>query len=95
MMTLSPYLSAIIIKSHPKDGAEILNKHKFPKNIIDIVEQHHGTSLLSYFYMKQKQLNPNQLVPELDFRYPGPKPKSKEAAIVMLADSVEAATRRP
>jgi putative nucleotidyltransferase with HDIG domain len=90
---LSPYLSAIIIKSHPKDGAEILNKHKFPKNIIDIVEQHHGTSLLSYFYMKQKQLNPNQLVPELDFRYPGPKPKSKEAAIVMLADSVEAATR--
>ncbi|ACI19392.1 HD family phosphohydrolase [Dictyoglomus thermophilum] len=90
---LSPYLSAIIIKSHPKDGAEILNKNKFPKNIIDIVEQHHGTSLLSYFYMKQKQLNPNQIIPEVDFRYPGPKPKSKEAAIVMLADSVEAATR--
>lgn len=89
---LSPYISAIIIKSHPKDGASILNKYKFPKNIIDIVEQHHGTSLITYFYAKQKQQS-NTTVPEEDFRYQGPKPKSKEAAIVMLADSVEAATR--
>lgn len=89
---LSPYISVIIIKSHPKDGASILNRHKFPKSIIDIVEQHHGTSLITYFYAKQKQIS-NSCIPEEDFRYQGPKPKSKEAAIVMLADSVEAATR--
>lgn len=91
--SLSPYISAIIIKSHPKDGALILDKNKFPKNIIDIVEQHHGTSLITYFYTKQKQFSNNSDIPEEDFRYQGPKPKSKEAAIVMLADSVEAATR--
>uniref|UniRef100_A0A7C3RN47 HDIG domain-containing protein n=1 Tax=Dictyoglomus thermophilum TaxID=14 RepID=A0A7C3RN47_DICTH len=89
---LSPYISALIIKSHPKNGAIILNNYKFPKNIIDIVEQHHGTSLINYFYNKQLQIS-KKYVPEDDFRYPGPKPESKEAAIVMLADSIEAATR--
>ncbi len=89
---LSPYISALIIKSHPKDGAIILRNYKFPKNIIDIVEQHHGTSLINYFYNKQIQIS-KKYVPEDDFRYPGPKPESKEAAIVMLADSIEAATR--
>jgi len=89
---LSPYISAIIIKSHPKDGTELLRKYKFPKNIVDIVEQHHGTSLITYFYNKQKEISGENVLEE-DFRYSGCKPESKEAAIVMLADSIEAATR--
>lgn len=90
--SLNPYISALIIKNHTNDGAQIANEYKFPKSIIDIIEQHHGTSLITYFYCKQKEIS-NSLVPEGDFRYLGSKPKSKEAAIVMLADSIEAATR--
>lgn len=90
--SLNPYISTLIIKNHPKEGAQIANTYKFPYSVIEIIEQHHGTNLITYFYHKQKECS-NDSFPEEDFRYPGPKPKSKEAAIVMLADSIEAATR--
>ncbi|WP_186575751.1 HD family phosphohydrolase [Aquibacillus kalidii] len=88
---LEPKQSAEIIISHPYDGAKLLKKHKLPKEIIDIAEQHHGTTLLKYFYYKAKDHSPNVL--ESDYRYPGPKPRSKEAAILSICDSVEAAVR--
>jgi putative nucleotidyltransferase with HDIG domain len=88
---LSPQLSKNIIISHVTDGVAILKKHKMPKEIIDIAEQHHGTALLKYFYHKAKQQS--DYVLEEEFRYPGPKPQTKEAAIISIADSVEAAVR--
>ncbi len=92
---LSPSMSGLILISHIKDGAELGREHKLPPAIIDIVKQHHGTSLISFFYNKAKEQNnkSHQEVDENDFRYHGPKPQGKEAAIVMLADSVEAAAR--
>ncbi|PMP91373.1 MAG: hypothetical protein C0173_03525 [Desulfurella sp.] len=88
---LMPYVSSLIIKNHVKDGVEIGKKYRLGSQIIDIIEQHHGTMIVKYFYDKAKEmgLNPN----EEDFRYPGPKPQSKESGIVMLADKVEAATK--
>ncbi len=88
---LSPNMSRLIIISHVKDGVELARKYGLPKCVVDIIEQHHGTSLISYFYHKAKQMDED--VDESLYRYPGPKPRSKEAAIVMLADCVEAATR--
>ncbi|KYD11593.1 hypothetical protein B4102_1496 [Heyndrickxia sporothermodurans] len=88
---LSPESSRDIIIAHAKDGAEMLKKHKLPKEIVDIAEQHHGTTLLKYFYYKAKE--ENEGINEADFRYPGPKPQTKEAAIISIADSVEAAVR--
>ncbi|KAB2338559.1 HD family phosphohydrolase [Cytobacillus depressus] len=88
---LPPQTSKNIIIAHATDGAEMLRKHKMPKEIVDIAEQHHGTTLLKYFYHKANQ---NGLdVREEDYRYPGPKAQTKEAAIVGIADSVEAAVR--
>lgn len=91
---ISPYLSSNIIRSHAQDGVKLAREHKVPKDIIDIIEQHHGDTLVKYFYHKamnedevEKEVNP------IDFKYKGPKPGSKEAAIVMIADSVEAAVR--
>ncbi|HHY72972.1 MAG TPA: HD family phosphohydrolase [Bacillus bacterium] len=89
--TISPQLSKTIITAHPYDGAELLREYKIPKEIIDIAEQHHGTTLLKYFYFKAKEQSDDII--ESDFRYPGPKAQSKEAVIVGLADSVEAAVR--
>jgi len=91
---LQPTLSTLVIASHVKDGIEMLREHKFPEEIIDIVEQHHGTCILSYFYHKAKENaeNPDEISKE-DFRYPGPRPQTKEAALVMLADSVQAAVQ--
>lgn len=80
-----------IILSHGSDGARLLQKHKMPKEIIDIAEQHHGTSLLKYFYYKAKE--EGKPVNEEDYRYAGPKPQKKETAIISIADSVEAAVR--
>ncbi len=88
---LSPEASKDIIISHAVDGADILKKNKLPKEIIDVAEQHHGTSLLKFFYHKAKEMNPN--IEEGSFRYPGPKPQTKEIAIISVADSVEAAVR--
>ncbi|WP_053075138.1 HD family phosphohydrolase [Ornithinibacillus californiensis] len=88
---ISPEQSAEIIIRHPYDGAELLKKNKMPKEIIDIAMQHHGTTLLKYFYYKEKETN--KMVSEEDYRYPGPKPQTKEAAIISICDSVEAAVR--
>jgi putative nucleotidyltransferase with HDIG domain len=91
---LNPNLSTLIITSHTKDGAEMAREHKIPKPIVDIIEQHHGTSLVSYFFYSALDNEKNERgVTEEDFRYEGPKPQTKEAALVMMADSVEAAVR--
>ncbi|MFV2049028.1 HD family phosphohydrolase [Metabacillus sp. YM-086] len=88
---LSAQLSKNIIISHVTDGVEMLRKHKMPKEFVDIAEQHHGTTLLKYFYHQAKQTNDS--IYEEEFRYPGPKPQTKEIAIISIADSVEAAVR--
>lgn len=90
---LTPSLSSLIITSHIKDGLELAKAYKLPGPVVDIIKQHHGTSLLTYFYHKAKEQDSSESVAESSFRYEGPKPKTKEAAIVMLADSVEAAIR--
>lgn len=90
---LNPNLSTLIITSHTKDGVEMAREHKIPKPIVDIIEQHHGTSLVSYFFYNALDNEKNGGVNEADFRYEGPKPQTKEAALVMMADSVEAAVR--
>lgn len=87
---LTPEESADIIMAHPYDGADLLRRYKLPKEIVDIAEQHHGTSLLKYFYVKAKE---EKEVIESRFRYPGPKPQTREAAVVMIVDSIEAAVR--
>ncbi|SDY51968.1 hypothetical protein SAMN05421736_102163 [Evansella caseinilytica] len=89
---ISPQLSKTIIMAHPYDGAEMLKEYRMPKEFIDIAEQHHGTTLLKYFYHKAKQDSDTD-IPESEFRYPGPKAQSREAAIVGIADCVEAAVR--
>ena len=88
---LSPEKSTKIIVSHVTDGAEMVKKHKWPKEIVEIVEQHHGTTLLKFFYHKASESGGE--VNEKEFRYPGPKAQTKEAAIIGIADSVEAAVR--
>ena len=91
---ITPNLSTLIIISHAKDGLELAKEFKVPKVIQDSIVQHHGTTLVKYFYttMKNSSDNPDD-VKEEDFRYIGPNPESKEAAIIMLADAVEAAVR--
>jgi putative nucleotidyltransferase with HDIG domain len=90
---ITPSLSTLILTSHVKDGVEMARESKLPQGIIDIIEQHHGTGLVSYFYHKALEGDRTETVTEEEYRYEGPKPKTKEAAIVMLADSVEAAVR--
>jgi putative nucleotidyltransferase with HDIG domain len=90
---LMPSMSSLIIASHVKDGVEVANEHKLPSEVIDIIQQHHGTSLITYFYQKAKELQPYVRIAEEDYRYPGPRPRTKVAAIVMLSDAVEAASR--
>ncbi len=92
---LMPSMSTLVIINHVKEGGEIARKMKLPRPLREIIEQHHGNSLVRYFYQKAKQVyNPEeQKVGEEDYRYPGPQPQTKEAALVMLADSVEAASR--
>jgi putative nucleotidyltransferase with HDIG domain len=92
---LTPTMSSLILISHVKDGVEMARENRLGERIGHIIQQHHGTGLISYFYQKAKEReNPEmELINETDFRYPGPKPQTKEAGIVMLADSVEAASR--
>ena len=92
---LVPSMSSLILVSHVKDGIELAKGSKLGNKIIDIIRQHHGTRLINYFYQKAKeQEKPGvQEVDERDFRYLGPKPQTKEAGLVMLADAVEAASR--
>jgi len=91
---LAPSMSNLILISHVKDGLEIARENRLGPRIAHIIQQHHGTSL-SYFYQKTKETkNPDMDASnEEEFRYPGPKPQTKEAGIVMLADAVEAASR--
>ena len=91
---LTPTMSSLILISHVKDGVEMARENRLGERIGHIIQQHHGTSLIPYFYQKAKEKeNPEmELINENDFRYPGPKPQTKEAGIVMLADSVEAAS---
>ncbi len=90
---LMPSMSSLIIASHVKEGVELARTHRLPSSVIDIIHQHHGTSLITYFYEKAKELQPYGTVAEEDYRYQGPRPRTKVAAIVMLADNVEAASR--
>jgi putative nucleotidyltransferase with HDIG domain len=94
---IDPNLSKSIITAHPRDGVEMLKDYKIPKPIRDIAEQHHGTTLLHFFYHKALKLveeeGTDKKIREEDFRYPGPKAQSKESAIVGIADSIEAAVR--
>ncbi len=90
---LTPSMSSLIITNHVKDGVELARKYKLNQAIIDFIEQHHGTSLIYYFYQRALEKVEEEELPEEGFRYPGPKPQSKETAVVLLADSAEAASR--
>lgn len=92
---LSPKMSSIVLANHVKQGIELARQHKLPPRIIAIIPQHHGTGLMKYFYYKARKAadDSDSAALENEFRYPGPKPQTKEAAIIMIADSVEAAGR--
>lgn len=89
---LTPSMSALILESHVKEGAEMAEEVNLPQAVIDFIRQHHGTTVMSYFYNKALEQGAGQDLKD-EYRYPGPKPRSKETAIVMLADAVEAAAR--
>ena len=95
--SLVPAMSTLVIIAHVKDGADLARQSKIPESIIDFIQQHHGTTLVEYFYRQaseSKKANPDGAeVDESSFRYPGPKPQTKEAGILMLADAVESASR--
>lgn len=94
--TLAPGISALIIIGHVKDGVELARRHRLPQAIIDFIQQHHGNTLVEYFYQEALKQNENgNGGPELEstFRYPGPRPQTKEIGILMLADAVEGASR--
>jgi len=92
---LSPKMSSLIITTHVKEGCELASKAKLGTQITNIIREHHGTSLVSYFYEKaKKDRDPSiRSLPESDFRYAGPKPQSKEAGLVLLGDVIEASSR--
>jgi putative nucleotidyltransferase with HDIG domain len=90
---IAPSLSTLIVTSHIKDGVDLCRDYKLPQVIVDIVQQHHGTTLVSYFYKRATEIEHNECIIEADFRYEGPRPQSKEAALIMLADCCEAAVR--
>ena len=88
---IGPYESKEIIFDHVRKGVEILKQHQLPQSVIDICAEHHGTTLMKYFYAEALKENPDAA--EADFRYPGPKPQTKESAVINIVDSAEAATR--
>ena len=93
--SLSPHMSALIVASHVKDGMELAKEYKIPKKIADMIPEHHGTKMISFFFEKAKKaIDPaKDKIDEKDFRYQGPKPQTREAGILLLADAVEAAVR--
>ncbi len=95
--SLLPAMSTLIIIAHIKDGADLARQHHLPEPIIDFIEQHHGTTLVEYFFRRaseQREADPEASdVEESAFRYPGPKPQTREAAVLMLSDAVESASR--
>ena len=88
---IKPEMSVKIIRNHVLDGIELAREYELPQRIIDFIPMHHGTTVIKYFFDKARETNPD--VSEDEFRYPGPRPQSRETAIVMLADAVEATTR--
>ncbi|WP_320112399.1 HDIG domain-containing metalloprotein [Draconibacterium orientale] len=90
---ISNLKSAEVIIDHVKNGVKMAQKHKLPAVIIEFIATHHGTTKAKYFYLKHQEQNPDQEVDENAFAYPGPLPRSKEAAVVMLVDGIEAASR--
>ena len=90
---LTPNMSYLILVNHVKKGLDLAEKYKLPNLVKQFIPEHHGTSLITYFYNKAKETIDGKDLSEDDFRYPGPKPRSKETAIAMLADTVEAASR--
>jgi len=94
-LKIKPSMSALILINHAKEGVEMAEKYHLPREVIEGIRQHHGTSLMKFFYEKAKEVeNPEvDTVEEEDFRYPGPKPQTREAGILMLADIVESASR--
>jgi len=90
---LAPSMSSLILISHVKEGVELAKKHKLGREIMNAIQQHHGTSLIRFFYDKAVKLRGEQEVKMENFRYPGPKPETREIGLVMLADVVEAASR--
>ncbi|TWT83963.1 hypothetical protein CA13_54370 [Planctomycetes bacterium CA13] len=95
--SLQPAMSTLVIIAHVKDGADLARSHHLPESIVDFILQHHGTTLVEYFYReaaRRSEEDPNgESVSDKDFRYPGPKPQTLEAAVMMLADTVESASR--
>ena len=91
--TCTPRFSKMLITAHPKDGIELAKEYKLPQVIHSFISQHHGTSLVSYFYNEALKEEGEDNVKEEQFRYPGPKPNTKETAILMIADAVESAVR--
>ena len=96
--SLNPAMSALVIIGHVKDGVELAHQHNLPDQLIDFIEQHHGTTLVEYFFHAATRLAESQPdhrfdVQESAFRYPGPKPQTREAAVLMVADAVEGASR--
>ncbi len=90
---IAPSLSTLIVTSHIKDGIDLCRDYGIPQVIIDIIQQHHGTTLVSYFYKRATENEHSECIIEADFRYEGPRPQTKEAALIMLADACEAAVR--
>ena len=90
---LTPTMSSLIVSSHVKDGVEIARSEGLPREVVDAIASHHGTTLMVPFYEKAKAQGSEERPSETDFRYPGPKPQTREVAIIMLADSIEATTR--
>jgi cyclic-di-AMP phosphodiesterase PgpH len=95
---LVPAMSTLVIIAHVKDGADLGRQNKLPEAIIDFIQQHHGTTLVEYFYRQASEKNKREdpdagAVDESSFRYPGPKPQTREAAVLMLTDAVESASR--
>lgn len=90
---ISHLKSAEVIIDHVKNGVKMAQKHKLPAVIIEFIATHHGTTKAKYFYLKHQEQNPDQEIDDKDFIYPGPLPRSKEAAVVMLVDGIEAASR--
>jgi putative nucleotidyltransferase with HDIG domain len=90
---LTPHMSAIVLISHVKEGVELARQHNLPEEVVDVVEQHHGDTLIKYFYDKAREAKDGEDLSEDVYRYPGPKPQTRTTALIMMADAVEASSR--
>ena len=90
---LTPHMSAMVLTSHVKEGVDLAVQHKLPEDVVDIIQQHHGNALITYFYDKAKKEANGEGPNEDTYRYPGPRPQSRTSALIMMADAVEASSR--